>query len=226
MAPPAPARFSTTTGCPSEASISLAASRPSRSPVPPAGKGTMSLTGRVGQVCANNALGAAAARASSARATPRWMRIAISSQRRRGEQYNKGPSGSSTPCASRRARPLQSPRPFPSPSLRSSAMRARDFDLLDAYSEAVTQVAERVGPSVAAVQLHDRHGKPAGSGSGFLFTQDGYLLTNSHVVGGGGSRRRGAAAACRGSFGDGRHYRARWVGEGPHTGLAVLRVGA
>ena len=52
-------------------------------------------------------------------------------------------------------------------------MGARDLDLLDAYSQAVTQVAERVGPSVAAVQLHDRHGKPAGSGSGFLFTQDG-----------------------------------------------------
>ena len=40
-------------------------------------------------------------------------------------------------------------------------MGASDFNLLDTYSQTVTQVAERVGPSVAAVQVHDSRGKPA-----------------------------------------------------------------
>jgi S1-C subfamily serine protease len=103
-------------------------------------------------------------------------------------------------------------------------MGARDLDLLDAYSQTVTQVAERVGPSVAAVQLHDRHGKPAGSGSGFLFTPDGYLLSNSHVVRAGQPTRPDAGAPIHASFSDGRHFSARWVGDDPHTDLAVLQV--
>jgi S1-C subfamily serine protease len=102
-------------------------------------------------------------------------------------------------------------------------MGARDLDLLDAYSQTVTQVAERVGPSVAAVQLHDRHGKPAGSGSGFLFTPDGYLLSNSHVVRAGQARRPDGSTV-HASFSDGRHFSARWVGDDPHTDLAVLQV--
>ena len=44
-------------------------------------------------------------------------------------------------------------------------MGASDLNLLDTYSQTVTQVAERVGPSVAAVQVRDRRGKPAGNGS-------------------------------------------------------------
>ncbi len=49
-------------------------------------------------------------------------------------------------------------------------MGARDFELLDAYSRTVSGVAERVGPSVAAVQVLDGQGRPGGSsGSGFLF---------------------------------------------------------
>ena len=103
-------------------------------------------------------------------------------------------------------------------------MGARDLDLLDAYSRSVTQVAERVGPSVAAVQLRDRHGKPAGSGSGFLFTPDGYLLSNSHVVRGGRPHRPDASAVFHASFSDGRHFHARFVGDDPHTDLAVLQV--
>jgi len=103
-------------------------------------------------------------------------------------------------------------------------MGAADLTLLDAYSQAVTHVAERVGPSVAAVQVLDRHGKPAGSGSGFLFTPDGYLLSNSHVVRAGRAARPGASAAFHASFSDGRHFLARWVGDDPHTDLAVLQV--
>jgi S1-C subfamily serine protease len=103
-------------------------------------------------------------------------------------------------------------------------MGARDFELLDAYSQSVTQVAERVGPSVAAVGLRDRRGRPAGRGSGFLFTPDGYLLTNSHVVRGGRRERPDASAVFHASFSDGRHFPARWVGDDPHTDLAVLQV--
>ena len=103
-------------------------------------------------------------------------------------------------------------------------MGSRDLELLDAYSQSVARVAERVGPSVAAVQPLDRHGKPAGSGSGFLFTPDGYLLSNSHVVRAGGKRRPDASAQFHASFSDGRHFTARWVGDDPHTDLALLQV--
>jgi S1-C subfamily serine protease len=103
-------------------------------------------------------------------------------------------------------------------------MGARDLHLLDAYSQTVSEVAERVGPSVAAVQVLGRNGKPAGSGSGFLFTPDGYLLSNSHVVRAGRAARPDASAAFHASFSDGRHFSARWVGDDPHTDLAVLQV--
>jgi len=103
-------------------------------------------------------------------------------------------------------------------------MGARDLDLLDAYSQTVTQVAERVGSSVAAVQVVDAHGKPAGSGSGFLFTADGYLLTNSHVVRAGRPQRPDASRRFHASFSDGRRFVARWVGDDPHTDLALLQV--
>lgn len=103
-------------------------------------------------------------------------------------------------------------------------MGARDLDLLDAYSRTVAQVADQVGPSVAAVQVLDRQGKPAGSGSGFLFTADGYLLTNSHVVRAGRPARPEPSRRFRASFSDGRQFEARWVGDDPHTDLALLQV--
>src|SRR3954465_12621125 len=102
-------------------------------------------------------------------------------------------------------------------------MGTRDFELLDTYSQAVAQVADRVGPSVASVAPLDRHGKAGGSGSGFLFTPDGYLLTNSHVVRAGGARRPGGTAY-HASFSDGRRFAARWVGDDPHSDLALLQV--
>lgn len=103
-------------------------------------------------------------------------------------------------------------------------MGARDLDLLDAYSRTVAQVAEQVGPSVAAVQVLDGAGRPTGTGSGFLFTADGYLLTNSHVVRAGQAKRPEGSRRFHASFSDGRNFVARWVGDDPHTDLALLQV--
>jgi S1-C subfamily serine protease len=99
-----------------------------------------------------------------------------------------------------------------------------DAFLLDAYSQTVSGVVERAGPSVASVRLlgHARdRDAPLGGGSGFLFTPDGYLLTNSHVV------RAGAQGQVRRhlvSLSDGREFEARWVGDDPDTDLAVLCI--
>jgi len=101
---------------------------------------------------------------------------------------------------------------------------ASDSFLHDAYSEAVGGVVERVGPSVAAVQLHGAEAG-LGSGTGFLFTPDGFLLTNSHVVRAGRPpTATPPAVRHRVSMADGREFEARWVGDDPDTDLAVLSI--
>jgi S1-C subfamily serine protease len=85
-----------------------------------------------------------------------------------------------------------------------------DHEILDAYSRAVTSAAALVAPSVVNVEIEH------GSGSGFVFTPDGLILTNSHVV---GDARHVHVTTLAGD-----RLRADVVGSDPDTDLAVLRV--
>ena len=91
-------------------------------------------------------------------------------------------------------------------------------DALDPYSARVANAFERVGPAVAHIAAIDPEGRSRGIGSGVVFTPDGYLLTNNHVVAG--------AARLVASMPDGQQIEAKPVGYDPATDFAVLRLAA
>src|SRR5271169_861108 len=94
------------------------------------------------------------------------------------------------------------------------AVPASDVGLLDAYSQAVATTVQQAGPAVVHIQARSEKKNGGGSGSGFLISPDGFVMTNSHVVHG--------AEEVRTQTPDGRESRAELIGDDPDTDLAIV----
>src|SRR3954471_22395939 len=112
------------------------------------------------------------------------------------------------------------PTPFASPSGTRERTLPMPLDALnqdlDPYSAQVVHAFDRVGPAVVHIMAFAKDGRPAGQGSGVIFTPDGYVLTNSHVV--------ANAHRLQASLTDGQSHAATLVGSDPATDIAVLRL--
>jgi S1-C subfamily serine protease len=107
----------------------------------------------------------------------------------------------------------------------SPEVPVEDQALLDAYSRAVIDVVDRVGPAVVGLTIHagEANGRPrGGTGSGVVVAPDGLILTNSHVAGAGSTAS--SATRIEVTTPEGQHLTARLVGDDPDTDLALIRI--